>query len=192
MGVTEGIRRHGTGAIAAVIKEYEQLRDLDTLMPLNPNVLSYLQKKESLNLITIIKKKRCGKIKARVCANGRKQRHYIKKEDVASPTVQLESLIATMAVDALERRDVATADFTGAYLKTEMKDFVLVRVDGEATKIMCKVNPEYKNYISTERGRPTLYLRLRKALYGCMQLALLWYETFKNHLQEQGFELQTN
>ena len=102
VGVTEGIKRHGSGAVAAVINEYKQLRDLDTVMPLKSNSLSNFQKCEALNLITLIKKKRRGKIKARVCANGRKQRRYIQKDEVASPTVQLESLITTMVIDALE------------------------------------------------------------------------------------------
>ena len=67
-----------------------------------------------LELLTLIKKKRCGKVKGRVCANGRRQRLYIRREDVSSPTVQLESLMATLLVDGYEKRAVATADVTGA------------------------------------------------------------------------------
>jgi Reverse transcriptase (RNA-dependent DNA polymerase) len=34
-----------------------------------------------------------------------------------------------------------------------------------------------------------LYLRLTKALYGCVCSALLWYELFANTLKDMGFEL---
>ena len=32
-----------------------------------------------------------------------------------------------------------------------------------------------------------LYMRLNKALYGCMQSALLWYQMFKEKLEKMGF-----
>ena len=53
----------------------------------------------ALNLITKIKKKRCSKIKGRVYADGRKQRAYIKKEDVTSPKIQLEAFILSLLID---------------------------------------------------------------------------------------------
>ena len=103
--------------------------------------------------------------------------------------MQLESLIASIAIDAKENRDVATADVAGAYLKTEMKDFVIVKVAGESSNIMCKVNPTFKKFITWERRKPVIYMRLKKALYGCMQSALLWYDTFKQQLEKDGFVL---
>ena len=54
LGVSEGIRRYGSKAIAAVVAEYEQLRDMDTVLPIKAGVLSYMQKK--LDLITLVKK----------------------------------------------------------------------------------------------------------------------------------------
>ena len=112
-----------------------------------------------------------------------------KKEDVTSPSVQLESLLTTIAIDAKEGRDVATVDVAGAYLKTPMTDFVIVKVTGESTRIMCKVNPYYKRYVTKEKGKPVIYMRLKKALYGCMQSALLWYKTFKGVIEKDGFSL---
>jgi hypothetical protein len=40
-----------------------------------------------------------------------------------------------------------------------------------------------------ENGKKVLYLRLQKALYGCVNSALLWYELFTGTLQGMGFEL---
>ena len=52
--------------------------------------------------LMFLKKKRCGKIKEWGCADGRKQRAYTAKEDVASPTVATEALFLTAVIDAVE------------------------------------------------------------------------------------------
>ena len=140
VNVKEGIRRYGDRAAKAVIKEYAQLDEKGTFEPKDPSELTGDQKVEALNLITIIKEKRCGKIKGRACADGRKQRRCISKEEASSPT---------------------------------MHDDTLVKVVGNSAKIMCKVNDKYENYITTEKGKPVLYLKLRKTLYGCIMSALL-------------------
>ena len=78
MSIKQGIEKHGTEAIAAVIKEYEQLRDMDTVTPINSDELSAMEKRGALELLTLIKKKRCGKITGRFCANGRKKKLHKK------------------------------------------------------------------------------------------------------------------
>ena len=40
-----------------------------------------------------------------------------------------------------------------------------------------------------ERGKKVLYLVLRKALYGCLKSALLWYELYVSILKDLGFKL---
>ena len=119
----------------------------------------------------------------------KKKRRYIAKDDVTSPTVQLESLMATMAIEAMEKRKIVIADVAGAYLQTVMADYVIVKVSGDSCKIMCDVNPNFRRYVRPEGRRDTLYMRLKKALYGCMYSALLWYRTFREHLEGEGFEL---
>ena len=98
----------------------------------------------------------------------RKQRRYNKKEDVSSPTVQLQSILTSLVIDAKEYRYVATADVAGAYLQTIMTDFVIVKLTGPSVKIMCDVLPAFEKCVTKERNRDTLYMRLHKALYGCM------------------------
>jgi hypothetical protein len=189
VSVKEGINRYGHKAVEAVMQEYAQLDDRKIFSPLKPNELSASTKRNALNLITMVKEKRCGKIKGRACADGRKQRRYIQKEEVTSPTVQLESLMLSLLIDAHEKRDVATADVAGAFLLADMEDYVVVKIIGETAEIMCKVNPKYESYIGYENGKKVLYMKLIKALYGCMQSAMLWYETFKGCLEGLGFKL---
>ena len=140
-------------------------------------------------MITMIKERHDGKIKGRACADDRDQRRYISKEEVSSLTIQLESLMLTLLVDTHERRNVAMADVAGAYLFADIDDNVLIKIMGESADIMCKVEPSYMKFVTNERGKKTLYLKLTKALYGCIQSALLWYRTFKGCLEGLGFKL---
>ena len=40
-----------------------------------------------------------------------------------------------------------------------------------------------------ERGKKVLYARLKKALYGCIRSALLWYELYSGTLKKMGFKI---
>ena len=60
------------------------------------------------------KEKRNGDIKGRTCANGVKQRRYVKAGEITySPTVSLVSILTTLAIDSYEGRDVAIVDVPG-------------------------------------------------------------------------------
>ena len=85
--MNEGIKRHGEGIVAAIIAEYTQLNDRNVFRPYTASDLTKTEKKETINLIAMVKEKRDGKIKGRSCADGRKQRCYIRKDEVSSPTV---------------------------------------------------------------------------------------------------------
>ena len=98
-------------------------------------------------------------------------------------------MILSLIIDAKENRDVAVADVVGAYLLALMDDYVLVKITGRAVETLCDISAEYEQYVAVESGKRVLYLKLKKALYGCMQSAILWYDTFKGCLQDMGFKL---
>jgi hypothetical protein len=70
-----------------------------------------------------------------------------------------------------------------------MEDFVILKLVGEAVDIMCQVNPKYKKFVVVKHGKKILDLQLLKALYGCVQSVLLWYELFTGTLVDMGFKL---
>jgi hypothetical protein len=70
-----------------------------------------------------------------------------------------------------------------------MNQFALMKLTGEAVDIMVKVDPSYASFVTEEKGRPVIYLQLKKALYGCVKSALLWYELFSNTLKDMGFAI---
>jgi len=147
VSMREGIRRYGELAIKAVLKEYAQLDNKRIFKPTKASSLTNLQKRNALNLITLIKFKRNGTVKGRACADGRKQRLYISKDEATSPAVQLESILMSLMIDAVDKRDVATCDIVGAYLFATMDEFILIRLTGESVDIMCDTNPDYRDYV---------------------------------------------
>ena len=68
--------------------------------------LTRIEKCRALRVLFLTKKKRCGKIKERVVADGSKQRAYMDKESVALSMVHLESIITTLVTDTYEGRGV--------------------------------------------------------------------------------------
>ena len=47
----------------------------------------------------------------------------------------------------------------------------------------------YKQYITMKNGKMVLYLEVLKAIYGCLQSALLFYLKLKKDLESVGFKL---
>ena len=121
-----------------MFKELKQLDDgpmsgKRAVRPIDPDTLTKDQKSRVLEAVNLIKEKRDGKIKGRTCADGAKQRKYVKEGEImSSPTAVLESIVATFLIDAYEERHVAIADVPGAYLHAEMPPgkMVLLKLRG--------------------------------------------------------------
>ena len=96
-----------------------------------------------------LKEKRTGQIKGRGCADGRKQRDELGKDDVSSPTVATESVLLSCTIDAHEKRDVAVVDVPGAFLQADMEDTVHMRLDGAMAELLIRLDPKlYNQYVA--------------------------------------------
>ena len=100
------------------------------------NKVTHDIRKESLPYLMFLKRKRCGKIKGRECADGRKQREFISQEEASSPTVSAHALMATCIIDAIEGRNVATADIPGAFFQAMMDDDVYIKFEGKMVEVL--------------------------------------------------------
>jgi hypothetical protein len=190
MSAKAGIKKHGQVAIDALFKEFAQLHNLGVFLAQDKAKLTKAERRAALCAISVVKEKQCGRIKGRTVANGRPQRQLYTKEETLSLTVSTDALMLSLLVDTTKkRRDVATADVAKAYLHAKMEDFMLLKMEGGSVDIMCDVCEEYNEYVCYKNGKKVLYLRLLKALYGCMKSALLWYELFSTTIQGKGFEL---
>lgn len=102
--------------------------------------MSIEERKSALQVIDLIKEKRCGRIKGRT--DGRGQRDSYEKIETSSKALTLESFFATLTIDAVEERAIAIADVTGAFLKADQPDFVVIKLRGPAVTAILQVDRE--------------------------------------------------
>ena len=154
------------------------------------STLTFDEKRKVMPAINLMKEKWNGVIKGRTCADGSGQRKYLKQdESVASPTASLESLFVSLLIDAYEGRDVGTYDVPGAYLHAKLlprenNERILMKLTGKFVDIMCGVNPEHSKNVVIVKGKKVLYLEILRALYGCIESALRWYELYSETLHK--------
>ena len=101
--------------------------------------------------------------------------------------VVFKALFVILVIDAFESRDIAIFDIPGAYLHALMPNdkVIFLKLRDPFVDLMCEINPEYIQYIRYENGKPVLYLQVLRAIYGFIELALLWYILFKTTLQKK-------
>ena len=189
MSTKRGINIFGEPAVQALLKEFVQFSDLNVFKGIDPETLTKEQKREALRTLSTIKLKRSKELKGRVVADGRPQRLKYDKSQRSSATYHQDTIMMSLLIDAMEKRCVGTGDVPGTYLHAYIKDFNIIRFEGKMIDIICKINPEFDNLVVIENGKKVLYLRLNKALYGCVVSSLLWYELFSKTLKQMGFEI---
>ena len=189
MSLKAGLRTFGDDGMKAVEKEMHQLHDRDVMKPVHKDCLTPKQRKEALAYLMFLKRKRCGKIKGRGCADGRKQRAYITKEDSTAPTVSTEAVFLSAVIDSMEGRNVVVLDVPGAFMQAEIDELVHVRFTGAMVILLLEIDHEmYKDYVIIEKGERVMYMELLKALYGTLRAArLFWQKLSKQLIDEWGF-----
>ena len=189
MSARARIKKHGQAARDALTAEFAQLDYKGAYEPIHAADLTETQQTSALRIINLIREKRNKRLKGRSVADGRPQCMLNTKDKTSSPTATPESVLLTAMIDAVEDRHVVVVDVTGAYLNAHMDDFVLIRLSGDDVDMMCNANPTYEQFVTNENGRKTLFLQLKKALYGCVKSALLWYCLFCDTYQDLCFIL---
>jgi hypothetical protein len=133
--VKEALDKYGEAAEAAIIKELQQMLDLDVFEFLDPKSLSKEIIKNRINCKLFLKLKykpdgTFDKIKARIVAGGHKQdRSKYSVEETSSPTISLTGLYIVITIAGKEERFVITSDVIGAYLKAWTRKFIAAKLD---------------------------------------------------------------
>jgi hypothetical protein len=173
----QGIKKFGDDGKAAVLVELQQLCDRDVMQPVNKYNLIPAERKGALRYLMFLKEKRCRTIKGRGCADGRSQQTHMTKEETSSPTVATEALILSCVIDATEHRDVATCDNPGAFMPSDMKGKVVMKLEGVMAEVILKIDPKrHAKYVEKENGKDVMYVILAKALCGTLQAAPLFWQ----------------
>ena len=124
----------------------KNLIDKNVIDMLTARLITHNMMQMSLAYLMFFKRKRCGKIKARGCANGRSQSEYITKLESSSPCVKTHVLVLSYIVDAFENRCVVVADILAAFLSADWpKDAPKCHVQfkGAMLEMLCQIKSNY-------------------------------------------------
>jgi hypothetical protein len=125
------------------------------------------------------------KLKARLVGGGHQQDRTIYSEnEISSPTISTTAVFTMAAIAAKECRKVITMDVGGAYLHADLEKPVYMRLDPVAASILCDIDSQYKKHLLRDGSCIVL---LKKALYGCIESARLWYNRFDQFIIKLGY-----
>ena len=186
MSPNKAIKMFQDKAVSAINAELQQMIAKEVWWPVPPDQLSG---KKVISSFMFLKEKFTAsgdfdKLKARLVAGGNEQ-DRLAYDNIASPTVSSTSVFMVAAIAAREHRHVLAVDIGGAYLNADLEAEVYMSLDAKSSEILAKMDPSYEAYL-TPKGR--VIVKLRKALYGCVESALLWYQHLERTLVSIGFK----
>ena len=89
----------------------------------------------------------------------------------------------------MEQRHVIMCDIPDAFMQADMDELVHMKLEGELAELLIKVDLTYKAVLTHEGNKPVIYAELDKALYGTLQVALLfWKKIQKFFIEKHGFK----
>ena len=106
---------------------------------------------------------------------------------MTSYIVSTTSVFTIAAIAASENRAVATVDFPGAYLNSDMPSDgkpVFMLMDKYTTAVLTKLEPSYQKFVKQDG---TCVVQVMKGLYGLIESAKLWYDKLTHMLKGLGF-----
>ncbi len=105
------------------------------------------------------------------------------KEETSSPTVSTKAMFLSCIIDTMEKGHVMTIDIPGVFMQADIDDLIHIWMDGPMAELFLRVDPQkYRPFLTKENGKQVLYVELTKALYGTLQVALLWWKNLSGFL----------
>ena len=187
-----GIKKYGAKrSMKAQYKEVKALYENGTFEGVLPKDVKGSRLRKIIRSFIILREKfdaegNFEKLKARLVANGA-QMDPTTHTDLSSPTVSLTFLLMMVVMAARERREVVTMDIGSAFVKASMdgEEEVLVSLDQLSAALLIKIDPSFRQFLN-EKG--VMVVKLKKALYGCLQSAKLWFELLVKELIGFGYK----
>ena len=193
--LTKGLKKFKQKGFDAAKGEMKQLHDRSCWQPIDVATMTPTEKAKALESLIFLVEKKDGRIKARHCANGSKQRNWINAEEAASPTVMTDSILLTAGIEAKEKRDVATWDIPNAFIQTAVEeldkdgDRIVMKIRGAMVDMLLELDPKYEEFVVYEKGQKILYVHILRAIYGMLMSGLLYYKKFKKAIEGRGYVL---
>ena len=90
-------------------------------------------------------------------------------------------------IDAMEGREVATADIPGDFLQTDYdKGYIHIKLEGYMVTLLEEINPEYYKYFIYTYicERKCMSAEAKKSIYGTLAASLLFWGELSKILEE--------
>jgi hypothetical protein len=187
--IDKAVTQLGDKALESMYKELSGLHKKSVFTQVLLRNLSDEQRRKIISSKMFLKEKffpsgLFDKLKSRLVAGGHMQdRGDYGEEETSSPTVSLTSVYLVTSMAARERRKVGSADVGTAYLNAKMWKDVFMRMDRRVSEMLVKLFPNF--YKLDTDGK--VYVKLDKALYGCVESAKLWFDEISKALTGLGF-----
>jgi hypothetical protein len=72
-------------------------------------------------------------------------------------------------------------------MQADMDDVIYMRLDGVMVDLLIEINQEYAKFVTVEKGKQVIYVRLGKALYQMQKAAMLFWKKLTGILEGWGF-----
>ena len=190
ISVRAALRDRESEARPVIMAELQQMVDKRVWHGVKTSTLTRQQRRAIIRSSMFLKDKYLSsrvfeKLKARLVAGGDQQDKTL-YENLSSPTVSTTIVLTVAAIAAMERRIVTVLDIGGAFLNANMDStgiIVHMRLDRVMTAMLLQIDESYREFLEPDG---TLVVALDKALYGCVEAAMLWYNDFCTKLIANG------
>jgi hypothetical protein len=120
--LNKGLEIFGQKGRDASKKEMNQLHRQSCFTSISIAKMTQMEWRKAQQALMFIGEKRDGSIKGRMVYDGKSTREWLSREDSASPTAALKSIMLTAVIDAHEERDVMTCDISNAFIQALMPE----------------------------------------------------------------------
>ena len=91
--------------------------------------------------------------------HGRPQRLCTNKEDASSPTISIEAIMLSCAIDTKENRYVVVSDIPGAFLHADLEDNIHMLLEVTAAEMIIKLDPTiYRKHVWYNKHGKAIYM----------------------------------
>lgn len=142
----KGIQTLGEKGKEASYNETRQLHDQTVFEPIQVDELTTLKQRCAMESLLFLVEKCDRTVKTRICANGSMQREYMPKEETASPTVMLESILITGTIEAEEKCNIITTSIPNAFVQTGIPEQdgmkIIMKIHGVLVDMLVEIDQE--------------------------------------------------
>jgi hypothetical protein len=129
-------------------KEIDQLHKRTCFALLKVKEMKPSERKKAQMVLMFLTEKRDKSVKGRMVYNGKPTREWLSREDAASPTAALESIMITGVIEAKEEKDVMTCNILNPFIQALLpkkdpgEDRVVIKITGMLVNMLVGINPK--------------------------------------------------